>query len=144
MSAKGDTGVNEVLKALYDLAPEAPHLYPEEYYTDQEVDFRICEVIRGEAINRLEDEVPHAIYVRIEDMKMERENLMKVRAVLCVERESQKGIVIGKGASKIKEIRQAAMRQCRRIFDYRVDIDLQVKVDKNWRQKDVVLGRLIK
>ena len=144
MSAKGDQNVNDVLRALYDLAPEAPHLYPEEYYTDQEVDFRIAEIIRGEATNRLEQELPHAIYVNIEDMKMEKANLLKVRACICVERDSQKGIVIGKGATMIKAIRVAAMKECRKIFPYRVELDLQVKVDKNWRQKDFVLNKILK
>ena len=144
MSARDDVNVNDVLRALYELAPEAPHLYPEEFYTDQEVDFRIAEIIREQAINRLEQEIPHAIYVRIEDMKMEKQNLLKVRAVLCVERESQKGIVIGKGASMIKTIRVESIKACRKVFPYRVDIDLQVKVDKNWRQKDKVLDKILK
>lgn len=143
ISAKNDVNINEVLKALYELAPEAPHLYPEEFYTDQEVDFRIAEIIREQAINRLKEEIPHAIYVRIEEMQMAKQNLLKVRAVLCVERESQKGIVIGKGASMIKTIRVESIKECRKIFPYRVDIDLQVKVDKNWRQKDVILNSIL-
>lgn len=143
ISAKNDVNINEVLKALYDLAPEAPHLYPEEFYTDQEVDFRIAEIIREQAINRLKEEIPHAIYVRIEQMEMAKQNLLKVRAVLCVERDSQKGIVIGKGASMIKTIRVESIKECRKIFPYRVDIDLQVKVDKNWRQKDVILNSIL-
>ena len=142
MSAKADHNVNDVLKALYELAPESPHLYPEEYYTDQEVDFRIAEIIREQAMNRLEQEMPHAIYVKIEDMTMAKPSLMKVRAAICVERDSQKGIVIGKGGAMIKEIRVGSIKACRKIFDYRVDIDLQVKVDKNWRQKDAVLDRI--
>ena len=142
MSAKTDHNVNDVLKALYDLAPEAPHLYPEEFYTDQEVGFRIEEIIRGQAINRLTQELPHAIYVECQDMKMEKQNLLKVRATIYVERESQKGIVIGKGASMIKTIRVESMKECRKIFPYRVDIDLQVKVNKNWRQKDTILDRV--
>ena len=143
ISAKNDVNINEVLKALYELAPEAPHLYPEEFYTDQEVDFRIAEIIREQAINRLKEEIPHAIYVRIEQMEMAKQNLLKVRAVLCVERDSQKGIVIGKGASMIKTIRVESIKECRKIFPYRVDIDLQVKVDKNWRQKDVILNSIL-
>lgn len=144
MSAKADQNVNDVLKALYDLAPEGPHLYPEEYYTDQEVEFRIAEIIREQAINRLQQEVPHAIYISIEDMKMEKPTLLKVRAFICVERESQKGIVIGKGASLIKEIRIESMKECRKIFPYRVDLDLRVKVDKDWRQKDRVLNKILR
>ncbi len=144
MSAKEDTGVNDVLKALYTIAPEAPHLYPEEFYTDQEVEFRIAEIIREQAINRLQQEIPHALYVSIEDITMSTQNHMNVRAFLCVERDSQKGIVIGKGGSLIKEIRIESIKACRKVFPYRVDIDLRVKVDKNWRQKDHVLDKLLK
>lgn len=143
MSAKTDQNVNDVLKALYGLAEEGPHLYPEEFYTDQEVEFRIAEIIREQAINRLQQEVPHAIYVSIEDMKMEKPTLLSVRAFICVERESQKGIVIGKGASLIKEIRIESMKECRKIFPYRVSLDLRVKVDKDWRQKDKVLNKIL-
>ena len=144
ISAKNDTGINDVLKALYDLAPEAPHLYPEEFYTDQEVGFRIAEVIRGQAINRLSEEIPHALYVDISDMEMRNEGkTLWVRAFLCVERESQKGIVIGKGASMIKTIRIESLKQLRKIFDYKIDLDIQVKVVKNWRQRDPILNKLM-
>ena len=143
MSAKDDVGINEVLKALYGLAKESPHLYPpDEFYTDQEVDFRIAEVIRGEAINNLEEEIPHAVYVDISDMEWRKNGKeLWVRAFLCVERESQKGIVIGKGASMIKKIRVAALKSLNKIFEYRINLDLQVKVDKNWRQKDKIISR---
>lgn len=145
ISAKEDTGINEVLKALYDLAPVADQMYPEEFYTDQEVDFRIAEIIREEAMNRLRDELPHAIYVDISDMEWRRDGKeLWVRAFLVVERESQKGMVIGKGASMIKTIRVESIKACRKIFDYRVDLDLQVKVNKNWRQKDPVLVKILK
>ncbi|WP_147613550.1 GTPase Era [Treponema pectinovorum] len=143
-SAKEDKGINEVLKALYALAPVAPHLYPEEYYTDQEVDFRIAEVIRQEAINRLEQEIPHCLYVQIADMEMRSPNKMWCRAFLCVEKESQKGIVIGKGANMIKAIRLESIKQLNKLFDYKIDLDLQVKVVKNWRQNDLVLNKLLK
>lgn len=144
MSAKEDLKVNDVLRAIYALSPEGPKLYPEEYYTDQEVDFRIAEIIREQAMNRLDQELPHCIYVSIDHIQMKKANLLEVRASICVERESQKGIVIGKGASKIKEIRVESIKACRKIFDYRVDLDLQVKVNKNWRQKDFILNKLLK
>lgn len=144
MSAKNDVGINDVLKALYELAPEAPHLYPEEFYTDQEVGFRIAEVIRGQAINRLTQEIPHALYVDIADMEMKKGGKeLWVRAFICVERESQKGIVIGKSASMIKTIRIESIKELRKIFDYRIDLDLQVKVVKNWRQHDQILNKLM-
>ena len=145
ISAQQDTNINQVLKALYALAPEADQLYPEEYYTDQEVDFRIAEIVREQAINRLHDELPHAIYVEIADMEWRKNGKeLWVRAFLCVERESQKGMVIGKGASMIKTIRVESIKALRKIFPYRVDLDLQVKVSKNWRQRDQLLNRLLK
>lgn len=144
MSAAEDWGVNDVLKALYAMAKEGPHLYPDEYYTDQEVEFRIAEVVRGEAINRLEDEIPHAVYVQIADLEMRSPQKMWCRAFLCVEKESQKGIVIGKGAQMIKAIRLASEKKLDEIFDYKIALDLQVKVDKNWRQRDATLDKLLK
>ena len=143
-SAKEDKGINEVLRALYETAPVAPHLYPEEFYTDQEVDFRIAEVIREQAINRLDQEIPHCVYVQIADMEMRSPTKMWCRAFLCVEKESQKGIVIGKGAQMIKTIRVESIKQLRKLFDYKIDLDLQVKVDKNWRQNDLRLDKLLK
>ena len=145
ISAEKDTNINDILLQLYTLAPEAEPLYPEEFYTDQEVDFRIAEIIREKAMNSLFAEIPHSIYVEISDMEWKKPGKeLWVRAFLVVEKESQKGMVIGKGASMIKHIRVESIKQMRRIFDYRVDLDLQVKVNKNWRQKDFVLQHLIK
>lgn len=144
ISAKEDTGINEVLKALYELAPVAPHLYSEEFYTDQEVDFRIAEVIREQAINLLDQEIPHCIYVQIADLERRSPQKMWCRAFLVVEKDSQKGIVIGKGAQMIKKIRIDAQKQLAKIFDYKIELDIQVKVDKNWRQKDMILNKILK
>ena len=144
MSAEKDIGINEVLKALYSISPEGDPMYDEELYTDQDLTFRICEVIRGEAINRLEQEIPHAVYVEVADVEHRNEGKkLWIRAFLCVERDSQKGIVIGKGASKIKEIRMAAARKLSEIYIQKIDLDLQVKVDKNWRQRDYTINKLI-
>lgn len=144
VSAANDTNINELLLQLYKLAPEGPAFYPEEYYTDQEVDFRISEIIRENAMNLLHDELPHAIYVEIADMEWRNENKkLWVRAFIVVERDSQKGIVIGKNATMIKTIRIESIKQLRKIFDYKIELDLQVKVNKNWRQKDTVLAKLL-
>lgn len=145
ISAEKDTNINPLLKKLFEMSPIGESLYPEEYYTDQDVDFRISEIIREKAMNNTRDEIPHALYVEIADMEMRKNGKeMWVRAFLTVERESQKSMVIGKGASMIKKIRLEAVRDLNKIFDYRINLDLQVKVNKNWRQKDPVLGRLIK
>lgn len=144
ISAQKDIGINEVLKALYRKIPENPPIYDEELCTDQNLTFRICEIIRGEAINRLEQEIPHAVYVEVADVERRNEGKkLWIRAFLCVERESQKGIVIGKNASKIKEIRLAAVKKLSEIYIQKIDLDLQVKVDKNWRQRDFTIDKLI-
>ncbi len=145
ISAKNDINIDPVLISLFDLAPAGESMYPPEFYTDQEVDFRIAEVIREKAMLGTREEIPHALYVEISDMEMRKNGKeLWVRAFLCVERESQKSMVIGKGASKIKEIRLGAIRDLNKLFSYRIDLDLQVKVHKNWRQKDPLLGRLIR
>ncbi len=143
ISAAKDKGINELLKGLYAIAPEQPPLYTEEMYTDQSIEFRVSEVIRGEAVNRLSEEIPHCLYVKIADLEKHGESKLWVRAFLCVERESQKGIVIGKNAAMIKEIRTSSEKKLNEIFPYKIQLDLQVKVDKNWRQHDSVLGKII-
>ncbi len=144
MSAKNDSGINEVLRALYEIAPVAPPLYNEDMYTDQNIAFRISEIIRGEAITRLTQELPHCLYVDIADLESRGTNgKIWVRAFICVERESQKGMVIGKGAAMIKQIRMASLRKISEVFPFKVELDLQVKVDKNWRQHDFTLTKLI-
>ncbi|HKL85635.1 MAG TPA: GTPase Era [Treponemataceae bacterium] len=145
ISAENNTNIEPLLMKLFDLAPEGEALYPEEFYTDQEVDFRIAEVIREKAMLNTRDEIPHALYVEIADLEMRKNGKeLWVRAFLTVERESQKSMVIGKGASMIKKIRLEAVADLNKIFSYRVNLDLQVKVNKNWRQKDPILGRLMK
>ena len=144
MSAQKDIGINEVLKALYEIAPVAPALYTEDMYTDQNIAFRISEIVRGEAINRLEQELPHCLYVDIADLESRGNNgKIWVRAFICVERESQKGMVIGRGAYMIKQIRMASLKKIQEVFPFKVDLDLQVKVDKNWRQHDKTITKLI-
>ena len=140
LSAQKKIGMDPLLTALFALLPEGALLYPEDFYTDQPVDFRIAEIIRGQAISRLYEEIPHALYVDIQDMEMKKNGKeLFVRAFLCVERESQKPMVIGKGASVIKVIKAESQKELRKIFPYRVQLDLQVRVDKNWRQKDNTL-----
>lgn len=144
ISALKKDGLEPLLGLLYDFAPAGEPMYPEDYYTDQQVDFRIAELIREKAMNRLTDELPHALYVEVADTELRDEGTrLWVRAFIVVERESQKGIVVGKGGSMIKAIRQAAQKDMDRIFDWKTELDLRVKVGKDWRQNDNTLKRLI-
>jgi GTP-binding protein Era len=143
ISAKENRGMETLLAALYGLAEEGEPFYDAEYYTDQEVDFRITEIIREQAINRLRQELPHSLYVEVADAEFTQENeKLFVRAFIIVERESQKGIVVGKGGSMIKAIRLASLKELHAIFDWKIDLDLRVKTGKDWRHNDKILQRL--
>jgi GTP-binding protein Era len=124
------------------MAPQGEPLYGDEYYTDQETGFRIAEIIREKAINRLRQELPHSLYVDIADMEM-KDTKLWVRAFLVVERESQKGMVVGKGGEMIKAIRLASLKDLKQIFDWKIDLDLRVKTAKDWRHNDRTLRRII-
>lgn len=142
-------GIEPLLNCLFEMAAEGEPLYPEEYYTDQDMPFRISEIIREKAMIRLREELPHSIYVEVADLEFKDspppsdKKRLWVRAFIIVERESQKGMVVGKGGEKIKAIGQAARKELNSIFDWRVELDLRVKTGKDWRQSDRVLKKLI-
>jgi GTP-binding protein Era len=144
LSARQNQGAEALLTALFDLAEPGPPLYPEDYYTDQNLHFRIAEIIREQAIHRLREELPHSLYVEVADAEARDEDgELWVRAFIITERESQKGMVVGKGGGKIKAIRGAAQKELRRIFEGKVELDLRVKTARDWRHNDRVLRRLM-
>jgi len=146
-SALKKEGIDALKEAIFKAAPEGPPMYPEDFYTDQDPEFRISEIIREKAINKLSQEIPHATYVEISDMEMKGEGEKQklwVRAFITVEKESQKGMVIGKGGDQIKLIRREAVSELNKIFPYKIQLDLRVKVNPKWRTKDYLLKGLIK
>ncbi len=144
ISATEGVGLKELTDALFAAAPEGEIMYPEDMYTDQAPEFRASEIIREKAINRMRQEVPHSIFASIEDMEVsENGESIWIRACLNVERESQKGIVVGKGGKMIREIRLAAQKELTEIFPYKIDLDLRVKVVRDWRKKEHLLRRMI-
>jgi GTP-binding protein Era len=142
ISALTGKGVEELLQLLFELAPEGEAFYPAEYYTDQEPQFRIAEIIREKAINQTRQEVPHSLFVEVADSELHDEQLW-VRAFIHVERDSQKAILVGKGGSKIKSIRIEAEKDLEELFPYTVRLDLRVKVTPRWRRRDNLLRRLL-
>ncbi|RPJ08352.1 MAG: GTPase Era [Spirochaetaceae bacterium] len=130
---------------LFEKAPDGELMYPAEFYTDQDPEFRISEIVREKAFLHTRQELPHALYVEIEDMEMhEDQNTLWVRGFLCVERESQKGILIGHRGQVIKAIVQEALAELAPLFPYRVELDFRVKVRPKWKGNDHLLGRLIR
>ena len=140
-------GIDALLNCLFEMAAEGEPFYPEEYYTDQEMTFRVCEIIREKAITRLREELPHSIYVEVADMEF-RDNpetgkkRLWVRAFIITERESQKGMIVGKGGEMIKAIGMAARKELNSIFDWKVELDLRVKTGKDWRHNDRLLKKI--
>ena len=136
-------GCEDLVERLLHDAPEGEAFYPEDLYTDQEPEFRIAEIIREKAISQVRQEIPHSIFVDIADAELQDDTLW-VRGFLCVERESQKGILVGKKGSRIKQIRVEAERELADLFPYRVKLDLRVKAVPNWRRDNRLIKKLIR
>lgn len=143
VSAARSQGLDELIAALLAKAGEGPAWYPEEYYTDQEPVFRIAEIIREKAMLHTREELPHALYVDYRDSRKLDDGSLEASYDIVVERDSQKGIVIGKGGSMIKTIREEAEADLADIFDYRIILRLQVRVDPSWKHDDKRLDSLI-
>ncbi|MBN2617532.1 MAG: GTPase Era [Spirochaetales bacterium] len=145
VSALKEEGVEALKTSLLNYCPTGPLMYPPEFYTDQEPEFRMAEIIREKAIRRVKDEVPHAVYVEMADTEFDQEtNTMWVRAFLTVEQDSQKGFLIGHQGETIKKIRVGAQRELNKIFPYKIKLDLRVKVNKRWRRKDYLVKGILK
>jgi GTP-binding protein Era len=137
LSAKTGEGVDALLDGLFAMAPEGPAWYPLDVYTDQSVPFRVAEVVRGECFARLRDELPHALTVEVADCELRDEpgggKRLFVRAFILVEKESQKGMVVGKGGALVKRIREASVRKLKELFDWHLELHLEVKCDPKWK-----------
>jgi GTPase len=145
ISALTGEGLDGLRRKLFELSPTGDQLYPSDYYTDQTTEFRVSEIVREKVILGTREEVPHAVYVRIEDLEMQDEgSTMWARGFICVERESQKGIVVGRGGEKIRGIVQQAEQELSLIFPWTVKLDMRVKVDREWRRRDPLLKKLIR
>lgn len=143
ISAEKGTGVEALLAALAEAAPPGPAYYPPEFYTDQEPVFRIAEVIREKVFLLARDEVPHAVFVEYVAHHTLDDGTLVYEGELVVERETQKGILIGAGGSMIRAIREDAERDLAEIFDYPVKLSIKVRVQPDWKKDDRVLKRLI-
>ncbi len=144
-SAKNDEGIDEILIELFKLSPDGNLMYSEDAYTDQPLEFRISEIIRGKTIALANKELPHAIYVDVSDIEFkEKENLIWVRAFIIVEKDSQKGIIVGKGGNNIKKIRVSSFKDIKKIFPgKKLQLDLRVKAQPKWRKNSFILDKIL-
>lgn len=136
VSALEGTNLPELVDLIVDHLAEGPKYYPDDWLTDHPERFVIAEFIREQLLLRTEEEIPHSIAVDVDEIsEVPEKNLLKVRATIYVERDSQKGIVIGSQGRMLKEVGTAARQQIESLLGTKVYLDLWVKVKKDWRNK---------
>ncbi len=135
VSALLGDGLGDLLNEIIKQLPEALPLYPEEQLTDKTERFLVSELIRQRLLHHLGEEIPHAVAVVVEEFdESRRPEIVRIRAVIYVEKDSQKGIVIGKGGRLLKTVGREAREEIEALLDAKVYLDLWVKVWKNWRR----------
>jgi len=140
-AVRGDNR-DELLELVLAQLPLGPRYYPEDQITDQQTRFIAAELIREAALRRLRQEVPYALAVVVDEFKRRSEEMTYIGATIYVERDSQKGIVIGQGGKTLKDIGKAARTEIEKLVDTRVFLELWVKVWPKWRKKEDDLRRL--
>ncbi|MBL8134138.1 MAG: GTPase Era [Anaerolineae bacterium] len=142
VSALTGENVADLATLLYSLMPLGPRYYPVDQVSDLNLRFMASEVIREKIIGATDDELPYSVAVEIESYKERSETLHYISAIVYVEREGQKGILIGKNGAKIKEIGAAAREELEQLLEVKVFLELHVKVLKDWRSDENLLRRL--
>lgn len=137
VSALKGVNTGELLKVLYQYLPEGPLYYDEDAVTDQPMRQIAAELIREKALRLLKDEIPHGIAVEIDKMSTRKGGLTDIEATIVCERDSHKGIVIGKGGAMLKRIGTAARKDIEDMMEGQVNLKLWVKVRKEWRDSDI-------
>jgi GTPase len=141
-SAQQGTAIDALLETLRQQLPLGPRYYPEDQVTDMQTRFIVAELIREQALNLLEQEVPHGIAVEVDEFTERSESMTYISAVIYVERQSQKPIVLGEGGRMIKAIGQAARPAIEELVGTRVYLELWVKVWEKWRKRAGMLRQL--
>ncbi|WEK53044.1 MAG: GTPase Era [Candidatus Cohnella colombiensis] len=142
VSALQGNNVNALLEQVSRYLSEGPMYYPADQITDHPEQFVCAELIREKILQMTRDEIPHSIAVEIESMSKEDNGLVKIGAVIYVERDSQKGIIIGKSGALLKEIGKQARQDMERLLGSKIFLELWVKVNKDWRNRESVLKTL--
>jgi len=144
VSAATGEQVDVLIDVFAAALPAGPAYYPDGELTDEPEEILIAELIREAALEGVRDELPHSLAVVIDEVETRdgRDDLIDVHAVLYVERDSQKGIVIGKGGARLREVGTAARGQIEKLLGTKIYLDLRVKVAKNWQSDPKQLGRL--
>ncbi|TVZ52129.1 GTPase Era [Dokdonia sp. Hel_I_53] len=140
ISALENFGVPQVFNRIIELLPESPAFYPKDQLTDKPERFFVNEIIREKILLHYKKEIPYAVEIDTEEF-FEEEEIIRMRAVIMVERESQKGIIIGHKGSALKRVGVEARKDLEKFFGKQVHLELYVKVNKNWRSSERQLKR---
>ncbi|HCW9495868.1 TPA: GTPase Era [Staphylococcus aureus] len=135
ISALEGLNVDHFIDVLKTYLPEGPKYYPDDQISDHPEQFVVGEIIREKILHLTSEEIPHAIGVNVDRMVKESEDRVHIEATIYVERDSQKGIVIGKGGKKLKEVGKRARRDIEMLLGSKVYLELWVKVQRDWRNK---------
>ena len=139
VSALKEINIDDVKDCIFKYLPEGPQFYDEDTVTDQPMRQIAAELIREKALRMLDDEIPHGIAVVIDQMKERPNGLIDIDATIVCERESHKGIIIGKNGGKLKKIGTSARTEIQNLMDTQVNLKLWVKVRKEWRDSDLYM-----
>ena len=139
ISAKAETNLDALLTEVKKLLPEGPQYYPEDMVTDQPERLIVAELVREKVLQLTREEIPHAVAVDVDEMTTRANQDIYIRATIYVERDSQKGIVIGSRGKLLKDIGALARKDIETLLGAKVFLDLWVKVKKDWRNRDNVL-----
>jgi GTPase len=142
VSALQGNNVNSLLEQVSRYLSEGPMYYPADQITDHPEQFVCAELIREKLLQLTREEVPHSIAVEIESMSVAENGLVNIGAVIFVERDSQKGIIIGKSGALLKEVGKLARLDMERLLGSKIFLELWVKVNKDWRNRDSILKTL--
>jgi len=133
---------DKLLSLIVAHLPEGPRYYPEDQVTDQLERFLVAELVREQVLHHTHQEVPHSVAVVVDEFRPRSENLVYISAIIYVEKNSQKGILIGEKGRMLKRIGRAARREIERMLGKRVYLELWVKVSEKWRKKEEALRRM--
>ena len=140
VSALRDKNTDTLLEQLFKYLPYGPMFYDEDTVTDQPERQIVAELIREKALHALDEEIPHGIAVSIEQMKKRQgQKIMDIEATIICERESHKGIIIGKKGAMLKKIGSNARYEIEKMLDMKANLQLWVKVKKDWRDSDILM-----
>ena len=145
ISAIENNGIEDLINEIEKILPEGPAYYDKEEYTDQTMRQLAEETIREKALKLLQDEVPHGIFVEVSKMKkrktLEKEEIFDIDATIFCQRDSHKGIIIGKAGQMLKKIGSYARADLEKMFEIKINLKLWVKVKENWQDDDLIIKR---